>query len=185
MGRFFSSPRTILSILTALFFPIVQDLNIYGDLGEKKLSFSLYLFGFIRLVGGYVTSYQGGVALHVSEKKAILLPYTGMDEKRKKFSFVRSFRLLSLKCTTETGAQYFAGAACVSALLKTFLAIKKQYKKSDVNLWLTDGDVLRTSVQIVTYFSLFILGVLSAKFAVKYIIGRIRKWKEKEKSTVS
>ena len=166
-----------------MFAPIVQEFNVFGDLRTKKLAFSLYLFGFIKLVGGYVSSYRGGVAVHISEKKAILLPYTGMNEERKKFKIFRSFRLISLEATAETGADYFAGAGLVFAALKGYLHLKCEAKKSNVKLFLTDGDVLRLSLKITAYFQIGVLLALFIRFLFKTAVRRIREVWKREKST--
>lgn len=182
MGRFFALTTIAAAVL---FFPIVQNFDVYGDVGEKKFTFSLSMYGVFRLVGGYASVYRGGIALHVSKKKAILLPYTGMEEKRKKFSFVRSFRLLFARCAVETGAEYFPFAVSAHAVAKTLLYRMGKEKNAKLNLWLLYGDVLRVSARITVYFTPFTLLFLAAKFVIDYICGRAESWKKKEKSIVS
>lgn len=183
MGRIFALIFEISGAAIFLFAPIVQEFNVFGDLNEKKLTFSLYLFGFIKLVGGYVSAYRGGIAVHISEKKAILLPYSGMNEERKKFKIFRSFRLISLETSAETGADYFAGAGIACAALKGFLAVKGKSKKSNVKLYLTDGDLLRLSVRITAYFQIGVLLALFIRFLIKTAIRRIKAIWKKEKLT--
>lgn len=183
MGRIFALFFGITGAAIILFAPIVQEFNAYGDLSEKKLAFSLYLFGFIKLIGGYVSSYRGGVAVHISEKTAILLPYSGMNEQRKKFKIFRSFRLISLEAAAETGADYFAGAGIACAFLKGYLAVKGKAKKSDLKLYLTDGDVLRLSVRVVAYFRIGVLLALFIRFLIKVTIRRMRGLWKREKLT--
>ena len=184
MGRIFTLFLVIAGAAIFLFAPIVQEFNVFGDLGSKKLAFSLYLFGFVKLAGGYVTSYRGGVAVHPSEKKAVLLPYSGMNEERKKFKIFRSFRLISLETSAETGAEYFAGAAVTYAALKSFLALKGALNKSELKLYLTDGDALKVSVRVVAYFQIAVLLALFVRFLIKTAIRRIKEIWKKEKSTV-
>ena len=184
MGGFFKYLRVI-GVISSLFFPIVQSFNAYGDLNEKKFAFSLYLFGFLRLIGGYVTSYKGGLALHVSKKTAILLPYSGMNEKRKKFSFVRTFHLLSLSVSTETGAEYFAQTGAFYLALKAYLKFTRRSKKSTTNLLLTNGNGLKISARLTVYFTIAGLLATFIKFLVKSAARRLKQeWKKKEKSTV-
>ena len=182
MGRIFTLFLVIAGAAIFLFAPIVQEFNIFGDLGSKKLAFSLYLFGFVKLAGGYVTSYHGGVAVHLSEKKAVLLPYSGMNEERKKFKIFRSFRLISLETSAETGAEYFA--AITYAALKGFLALKGALNKSELKLYLTDGDALKVSARVVAYFQIAVLLALFVRFLIKTAIRRIKEIWKKEKSTV-
>ena len=181
-------PLRVIFLITGVasaFFPIVQTINAYGDVNAKKLTFSLYLFGFIRLIGGYVTSYKGGVAVHISQSKAILLPYSGMNDKRKKFSFVRTFHLLSLQVTSETGAEYLILTGTIHIALKSYLAYTGRTKKSKTNLWLTDGDTLKISARLVFYFTAAGLMFTLFKFLIKSAGRRLKQgWKKKEKSTV-
>lgn len=74
-----------------LFFPIFLEADVHYDMNRKKFGFALYAYKVIKLIGGYVTTYPGGIALHISPKKAILKPYSGMDSERKRFSLRRRF----------------------------------------------------------------------------------------------
>lgn len=91
MGRFllFAAVGTLLTAIL-LFFPIFLEVDIHYDMNRKKFGFALYAYKVLKLIGGYVTTYPGGIALHISPKKAILKPYSGMDSERKKFSFTRT-----------------------------------------------------------------------------------------------
>ncbi len=98
MGRFFLFSAVGLLVLAALlFFPIFLEADIHYDMNRKKFGFALYAYKVLKLIGGYVTTYPGGIALHISPKKAILKPYSGMDSDRKRFSFTKAFRIVSLR----------------------------------------------------------------------------------------
>lgn len=86
-----------------LFFPIFLEADVHYDMNRKKFGFALYAYKVIKLIGGYVTTYPGGIALHISPKKAILKPYSGMDSERKRFSFTKAFRIVSFSLTTGNG----------------------------------------------------------------------------------
>ncbi|MFR1983977.1 MAG: GerW family sporulation protein [Christensenellaceae bacterium] len=133
-------------------------------MNRKKFGFALYAYKVLKLIGGYVTTYPGGIALHISPKKAILKPYSGMDSERKKFSFTRTFRIVSFSLTTETGAEYLIPVSLAHTALRTvFFAAGGQRGKVENNLWLTDGDELRVSMNLVV-FNLFILLCALLKF---------------------
>jgi hypothetical protein len=92
MGRsFFWITLVAILLLVLLFFPIVFHSSAHFDVNRKKFAFSVRLYGNIKLIGGYITTYKGGVALHISQKKAILIPYKEMNNERKKFSFFNPF----------------------------------------------------------------------------------------------
>ena len=159
MGRLFFILFIIaLSILILLFFPIYLDTNLHYDMNGKKLAFSVRAYKLIKLVGGYIATYRGGLAAHLSSKKAVLIPYTDFDNERKRFSVFRTFRLKSLEITTETGADYLISVAAAQAAFRIlFFAMGGKKEKIENNLWLSDGDMLRVSVYFVIRFNLFII----------------------------
>lgn len=164
MGRLlFNLSFMLVTTIVNLFLPIIASVDIHYDMNRKKFAFSLFLFKFLRVLGGYVTTYKGGIAIHVSEKKAFLKPYSDMEKDRKRFSVIKSFHLKSFCLTTETGAEYLLPIALTHAVLRTyFFAIGGKKEKIENNLWLTDGDVLRVSLNVVLSFNLYI--VLRALF---------------------
>lgn len=127
-------------------------------MNRRKCAFVVHLNKLIRLFGGYVATYKGGLALHISEKKAVLLPYKELNDERKKVSIVRTFRLKALSITIETGAEYFVSMAALQECFQwLFLILGGQKEKLQRNLWLTDGDVLRISVSFVIRLNLYMI----------------------------
>ena len=159
MGRFILyAAAVVLGIAALLFFPIILETDVHYDMNRRKFGFALYAYKAWKLVGGYVTTYRGGFALHVSPEKAILKPYSGMNEDRKRFSFVRAFRVISFVLTAETGAEYLLPVAAAHNVLRVlFFSVGGRRGKIRNNLWLTDGDELKISANLVLYFNLFIL----------------------------
>ena len=166
-----------------LFFPIVLEADAHYDMNRRKFGFAVFLYKILKLVGGYAATYQGGLALHVSPKKAILIPYSEIDSERKRFSFVRSFRLIAFTVTTETGAEYLLPVSLAHTVLRTlFFLLGGSRDKFENNLWLTDGDVLRVSFNIVAYFNLFML--LCALF--KFLKEKVKiLWQKKMKKSTN
>ncbi len=157
MGRFFLFLRTAAILAAILFFPIYIKTDAHYDVPRRKLAFLIYVYK-IPVFGGYIATYVGGLAMHVSKKKAILIPYSKVNNERKKFSFVKTFRLKSFVLTTESGAEYLPLTAVAHSVLRTYFFIKGGEKEGiRNNLWLTDGDVLRLSLRCLLYFNLFIL----------------------------
>ena len=141
-----------------LFLPIFLKLTAHYDMNRRKLSFAVYLFGFLRIFGGYIASYKGGLAVHVTEKTAFLIPYSKLNSERKRFSFMRTFHLHALTMIVETGAEYFLPVSLSEAALRVYFFMKGgKAKNIKTCLWLTDGDVLRVSGTIVVRFNMFII----------------------------
>ena len=158
MGRFFFVVLMITIILIFLFFPIYLETNAHYDMNRRKFAFVIYANKIIRLFGGYVATYSGGLALHTSKDKAILLPYSELNKERKRVSIIRTFRLKSLCITMETGAEYFMQIAVLQEIFQwVFLIMGGKREKLERNLWLTDGDVLRISVTFVIRLNLYMI----------------------------
>ena len=165
-----------------LFFPIILAADAHYDMNRRKFGFAVFLYKIFKIIGGYVATYQGGLALHVSPKKAILIPYSQIDSERKRFSFVRSFRLIAFTLTTETGAEYLLPASLSHTVLRAiFLLLGGSNEKFDNHLWLTDGDVLRVSFHIAAYFNVYMLLCALFKFLKEKI--KILWHKKMKKST--
>ena len=147
-----------LSILALLFFPIYLETNAHYDMNGRKCAFSVQIYKIFKLIGGYFATYKGGLAMHVSPKKAILIPYSEMDNERKRFSVIRTFRLKTLTITSETGAEYLVPVALAQSAFRIyFFAMGGKKEKIENNLWLTDGDTLKISLHFIVRFNLFIL----------------------------
>ena len=182
MGRFFYAVAALGIIAVLLFFPVYLETDAHYDMNRKKFTFILLLYRKLKVLGGYATTYDGGVALHLSKKKAALIDYWEMDKKRKKFSFARTFKIRSFLLTTETGAEYLLGVSAAHKLLRAlFLAFGGEKERLRNNLWLSDGDVLRVSLQIVVFFNLFML----LKEFLKFLKEKIQiLWRKKIRKSI-
>lgn len=146
----------------------------------RKLAFSVCLYRFIRLIGGYIATYPGGIALHVSPKKAILIPYQDLERERKRFSVLNSFHLKGLQITVETGSEYLLPTSAMQMIFRiVFFALGGKKEKIENNLWLTEGDILRLSVSFTVRFNLFTLLLrLIAYLKEKFLLSWRRKIKK-------
>ena len=169
-------------IIILLFVPVLVSGNFHYDMNRKKYAFVIRLYA-IKIIGGYITIYPGGVALHVSKNKALVFPYKSMNDDTKRFSFIKLFRLLRLELTTETGAEYLISVWTISTLLKVYLYKKARYLQSiNTNIWLTNGDILRISGKWLAFFNLFMICKNLVLFVKEKINGLWRK--KTEKSTI-
>ena len=159
MDRLFFIVATILlALLILLFLPVYITTDAHYDMNSRKLAFSINAYRFIKLLGGYLATYRGGLAAHVSEKKAILIPYKEFKNEQKRISVVRTFRLKTLKITAETGAEYFLPITIAQSIFRcVFLGMGGKKGKVENNTWLTEGDILRVSVRFTLRFNLFII----------------------------
>ena len=185
MGRsfflWFNILNAIMSVVQ-IFLPIPLKTNLHYDMNRRKFCFAVYLFGFLRIIGGYIATYSGGLALHITKKKAILLPYSQINSERKRFSFIRTFKLKTLTITTETGAEYLLPMALAHTCARIYFYIKGGKKENvEQNLWLTDGDVLRISATIVVHFTIFML----IKEFIKFLKEKWKIWQKNTKKSTA
>ncbi len=161
MGKFFFSNPIFIAVLIGialLFLPIYLTLDGVYDLNRRKMAFAVRLYKFIKILGGYIATYTGGLAIHLTKNKAVIVPYLQLNNERKRFSFMGTFRLKSCLLTTETGAEYIPLAMLVHATTRTYYTLKGGKATGIENkLWLTDGDVLRMAFRFTVSFNLFIV----------------------------
>ena len=119
--------------------------------------------------------------MHLSEKKAVLIPYNQLNSERKRFSFIKTFRPVVFRLTTETGAEYLLSISLAQTAMRAFfLTSGGDEEKIENNIWLTDGDVLRVSFRSVLFFNLYIL----LKNLFKFIKEKIKiLWRKKMKKS--
>ena len=174
----------ILSVGTAAFvllFPIAADLNFHLDAAERKLYFGILLYGNIRLFGGYMEPRREGIAVHLSQKKAVLFPYAQMLKTRPDLNKLHGFHLKEVLSVTETGAE--AGDLLLAALLLCIgnaagAAVRERCTvRSDVLI----STGFRLTARLKVEFTLFAVLVLLIKLALEAFVA----WKEERKSTTS
>ena len=83
MGEFFI--YSFFFGMLGFLFPVFVYLDGYADTSENKLWFSLSVYKFFKVFGGYAQIKKEGLVFHITDKKAIILPYAEMTDTRKKF----------------------------------------------------------------------------------------------------
>lgn len=95
----------VVLIFVGLIFPFYASFNVYYSLDLKKVCFGIYLFGFIKLVGGYIEKVKDGVAIHVSENKAYIITYKNLFNMGKKVKPLRDYHLINFNTIIEFGME--------------------------------------------------------------------------------
>ena len=182
MGRLFLFTKIFSIFLIVLFFPIFISGDLHLDFKRKKYAFCLKLYQKIKIIGGYATVYSEGIALHVSDKKAILMPYKELNSKRKRISFIKTFELVSIKATIE--APFYSGIPL--SLFHRFFNIAKKIdyrlNKCNFQVWISEKENLKISAKCTMFFNIYILLADLLEFLWRKINGL---WQEKaKKSTI-
>lgn len=122
-----------------LIFPVFLSVNalFVGDL--KKAYAGIYLFGFIKIIGGYAEKIQEGIAFHVSDKKAFIIPFKSLYGAREKIKPFIDYHFISVTTVIELGSENGLltplSAAFVASyaenLIAWYYSLKKPYLKLD------------------------------------------------------
>ncbi len=64
----------IVILFVILFLPLYFSVYLYNSIKDKRFYFAIYLFGFIKVIDGYVTKRnEGGIYIHVFSNKALVI----------------------------------------------------------------------------------------------------------------
>ena len=186
MGEFFVYSFFFGTLL--MLFPVFVDADIYLDARENRGWFSLSLYHFLRLFGGYAQLRQEGIVFHLSKKKAIVLPYGEMSNARKKFEITKGFQLMRLHQLLETGGAQNAKSILLAAILSAlggtayaFLREKRAALSFQSRVIFYNRPCLKASIGVTAVMNGLVIGIALAKKTMEGFI----KWMRKRKSTVS
>jgi len=180
MGEFFVWGTLIGAII--ILFPIFVCIDTHLDVRANKVWFSVRLFYFLKLVGGYMQLTSEGIAIHLSKKKGIILPYSQLLDTRKKFDITSGFQLIRLHSSLETnGANEAYGILIASAfqtasyIVFSFLTAQHPFISLENNILLSRQNNLTVSMHMVTCFNLLILLIAVCKKILEGIINGTKK----------
>lgn len=182
----------IVSVLSVaiLLFPVFLNVNLYIDLNDKKGWFSFYILHSIKIYGGYASLYKEGIAFHLTDRKAVLLPYGDMVNMRQKFEITRGFRLLTYSHVIEIGlsdhdAQIFAAAVLlrrISDFFGTYFIVKKNCQSFHGDIVVRCGEnCAKASIHFVLFFNLIILMIAIFKILLGKIMEKFAEHERKIK----
>ena len=174
----------LLAILILLFailllLKVTVTVETYYDSSCNKLGCVILLYGFIKLLGGYLAPCPKGVAFHVSDKKALIFSYKQMEEGRKRFSPKSGIKLNNARIYVQTGVEYLLQALYAEQVIKWIALFGKQRNViSRVTLHHNE------SLHIYAKFSVQTRATRQIIELVKYLFGRIiEKWQKKKLAT--
>lgn len=174
-------------------FPIFLNVDAYTDLNENKVFFSLHIFKFIKIIGGYIVVQSKGLVFHISEKKALFLNYENMQNERKKFEITAGFQLYTLRTSLELGDEQFPAAGLYTALFSQLLSqvfypwitFRKRFiNLKNGTLLLHGGNSVKATVHVVTVFNQLTIGIALFKIILEAIINLWQKMKSTKQSRV-
>ncbi len=179
----------VMTVVAVMLFPIFVSAYLYGDKDSGKVGFALYLFGAVRLLSGYAAPCKGGIAFHLTEKKAVIMPYSELLGIGKKFEVTKGFSVCNYRhCIEIGGAENMAGALAAAMSLRKLTDIVFMFARGKKDLRM-EGDILvdmnrggfRAAVKVVISFNLLIVTIA----AVKIIMEKILEYGHKRKKQKS
>ena len=179
MGEFFIVSAFLGTLLFLL--PLYVRVEAHLDVKENKCWFFVGLYRHIKIFGGYGQLKKDGIAVHITKKEAIFIPYAKMADTRKRFEIMQGFQLMNFYNILETGgadsvygimlgAVFNAATGSIFSLLQTkhpFLSLKN-------NLLLTDKAALKLTVQSEVVFNGLVLTIALTKKILEVIITWIK-----------
>lgn len=179
-------------LLVFLLFPIFVRINAFADAADRKIYFSLYLLRVFKLYGGYVTFGKSGLVFHLTDKKAVLLPYREMVDTRKKFEIAKGFLVLKYGQVAEIGVSENAALGVLAvSVVNIVTGIWAGYLAADKNCNACSGDIilhkdrncLKFSVSATVMFNFAILLLAGFKILLRKIVEAVYEQREKSKRT--
>ncbi len=193
MGEFFIW-STFFGMLLFLF-PIFVGLDVYLDLRENKASFAISTFG-LRVFGGYAEVRREGIAIHLTEKFALLLTYDKMGDTRKYFEVTAGFQLYKLHQIVETGGSDKIYGVLIAALLQSgggaafaVLRTRHPFLSLKNGTVLADAPCLKLTFETITVFNGLVLTLAITKKIMEALLNWIRNkrltasWKKQRSSS--
>ena len=171
MGKFFLFFCILAIVILAVFFPIKITADGYYLLRSARVNLSIRLFNKIKMIGGYLSSYRGGFALHFSSAKAVVFGYKDVETREKNFPFRKSFKIKKISLHIRTGAEYFLPICSLEIIRRSIAQINPFLKeKSTVEIALINNDELHVAARMTVITTLY----KQLKAIVIYLIRRMR-----------
>ncbi len=176
-----------IAIYIILIFPIFISMEIYLSKTDKKAYFGIYAFGFIRLFGGYAQVLKDGFVIHLTDNKAIFIPFKKTIGLQKSFKPLKDYHIIRFYTLTEIGssgdltAPLFAGFifSYLNAFTDWFFRSGKPYLKIKNDLDIYSGEEkFNVYVHSVIVFNLLMIIISIIKIVAEKIIYAFGKSKQ-------
>lgn len=90
-----------------IFFPITLKVDFLyfstDSLNDKKIYFSFFLYGFLKILSGYAIFEKKCIAIHVNNKRAILIYSSDLLDTGTKYKKLKNFEVYEIKSMIEIG----------------------------------------------------------------------------------
>ena len=180
MGEFFVYSFFVGMLL--FLFPIFVYVDGYVDVRENKFWFAVSLYRHFKVFSGYTQLSGEGFVFHLTDKKAVILPYADMAKTRKKFEITKGFQLWRFHQIIEVsganepyGVMMAAAIQAVSAQAFSYLKTAHPFLSLRNSTVLSDRTELKVSLQFAAVFNGLVVSMAITKKLLEAIINWIRK----------
>ncbi len=127
----------VILIYVILIFPLFLNIRLAFNYHHKKVYFCLNIFGFIKIISGYVQLSKNYLLIHISDTKAIIFELIDFDGFKKSFKPFMDYHFTILTTKTEVGSKenlitpisIVFVSNYIESIIKWFLTNKKPYIK--------------------------------------------------------
>ena len=168
----------VIVIFCVIIFPIFINFDIYFNLDYKKLYYKISLFGFVKVISSYVEINDQGILIHLTKRKAILIPFYNLLDMKQKVKPIKDYHLIKFYSLLELGNKTDAVLALnicflynyFSNFIEWYFYHKKPYFKLINNsLFYEDKSVLNISIDATITFNLLMIFISIIKILVEKI----------------
>ena len=168
-----------------LILPLVFSLYLYYDKLRKKLFFAIYIFGLVKVLSGYVSNrIKGGVYIHLSQKKAIIIKLSALKNIGNGPNYLTVINLSSIYFLIDVGIKSASILTVIYSIVKNVQSLSKLLNingslikiKTDLNVYPIDLSLISVKIKLKITFNLIsILVLLIANYISKGIKNVKRK----------
>lgn len=179
---------TLFICICVLIFPLNLGINAAFLKEEKKAFFGIYLFGVIKIVGGYAEKITEGFAVHLSDKKVVIINYKAMLGAKDRIKPFMDYHFTKIKIVIESGSENNlitpVSIAFISEYIMSFIeryySFKKPYLVIDCGFNVYDGkNKLNLFIRLNVVFNLIMIISSIIKIITEKTIYAIRQRKNK------
>lgn len=84
-------------LVQVIFSPIILRIYLYTTGNSHRIFFSVYFFGLIKLLSGYITFSADKIYIHISKNTAVQIAFKDVFDTSKKFNVIKSIEILGIK----------------------------------------------------------------------------------------
>ena len=165
-----------------MIFPISLKGNLYFNNEEKRINYTIKIYGIFKILYGYFELDKDGVIIHLTKRKAILIKYSDILSIRKKFKPLKDYHLLKFNSRLDVGnlenelsIGLISLYGFINQILGEIFSMVKPYFNfnNTINIY-ENSNVLNYKCSAILVFNLLMILISALKIFVEKIIYAIK-----------